>query len=94
MKKILSTLCLIIFFSGCAQQTFMLSSADGQLKESNAQHFFVNGIGQSKEVNAAKVCGDVSKVAKVEVQQTFVNGIFSFITMGIYSPREARVFCK
>jgi hypothetical protein len=27
------------------------------------------------------------------VQQTFVNGLLSVVTFGIYTPREARVYC-
>ena len=30
-------------------------------------------------------------VLKQETQQTFVNGLLSFITLGIYTPLEARV---
>jgi len=27
------------------------------------------------------------------VQQTFVNGLLGVVTFGIYTPREARVYC-
>ena len=30
-------------------------------------------------------------VVKTETQQTFVNGLLGFITLGIYTPLEARV---
>ena len=33
-------------------------------------------------------------VVKTETQQTFVNGLLSFITLGIYTPLEARVYCS
>ena len=29
---------------------------------------------------------------KTETQQTFVNGLLGFITLGIYTPLEARVY--
>ena len=29
-----------------------------------------------------------------ETQQTFVNGLLGFITLGIYTPLEARVYCS
>ena len=32
-------------------------------------------------------------VVKTETQQTFVNGLLGFITLGIYTPLEARVYC-
>ena len=53
-------------------------------------HFFVSGIGQKKAVGAAKICGSAENVVKTETQQTFVNGLLGFITLGIYTPLEAR----
>jgi hypothetical protein len=41
----------------------------------------VSGIGQHKTVDAAKLCGGADNVAKVEVQQTFVNGLLSVVTL-------------
>ena len=46
--------------------------------------FFVSGIGQKKTVDAAKICGGAENVVKTETQQTFVNGLLGFITLGIY----------
>jgi|TARA_Y100000590_G_scaffold249743_1_gene280608 hypothetical protein len=57
-------------------------------------HFFISGIGQGQAINPAKVCGTVSRVAKVETETTFVNAVLGIITLGIYTPREARVYCK
>jgi hypothetical protein len=44
-------------------------------------------------VDAAKVCGGADKVSRVEVQETFPNVLLSIVTFGIYTPREARVYC-
>jgi len=57
-------------------------------------HFFIGGLAQGKAINPARVCGSTSKVAKVETQVTFLNGLLGFITFGIYTPHEARVYCK
>ena len=62
-------------------------------KETITHHFFVSGIGQKKTVDAAKICGGAENV-KTETQQTFVNGLLGFITLGIYTPLEARVYCS
>ena len=59
--------------------------------ETITHHFFVSGIGQKKTVDAAKICGGAENVVKTETQQTFVNGLLGFITLGIYTPLEARV---
>ena len=55
-------------------------------KENHHHHFFVSGIGQKKTVDAAKICGGAENVVKTEAQQTFVNGLLGFITLGIYTP--------
>ena len=47
-----------------------------------------------KTVDAAKICGGAENVVKQETQQTFVNGLLGFITLGIYTPLEARVYCS
>ena len=57
-------------------------------------HFFVSGIRQKKTVDAAKICGGAENVVKTETQQTFVNGLLGLLTLGIYTPLEARVYCS
>ena len=78
------------------QQTFTVQNkpAAVALKETITHHFFVSGIGQKKTVDAAKICGGAENVVKTETQQTFVNGLLGFITLGIYTPLEARVYCS
>ena len=44
-----------------------------------------------KTVDAAKICGGAENIVKTETQQTFVNGLLGFITLGIYTPLEARI---
>ena len=71
----------------CSKQT-----GGSSTKETITHHFFVSGIGQKKTVDAAKICGGAENVVKTETQQTFVNGLLGFITLGIYTPLEARVY--
>ena len=54
-------------------------------KETIAHHFFVSGVEQKKTVDAAKICGGAENVVKTETQQTFVNGLLGFNTLGIYT---------
>ena len=44
-----------------------------------------------RKLSVAKICGGAENVVKTETQQTFVNGLLGFITLGIYTPLEARV---
>ena len=62
-------------------------------KETITHHFFVSELGRRKPVDAAKICGGAENVVKTETQQTFVNGLLGFITLGIYTPL-ARVYCS
>ena len=94
MKKLFLLAALSIAVTGCAQQTFVMSPEESQPTVEESQHFFIDGLAQEKEIDAASVCGGIDKVSKVEVQKTFVNGLLVAITFGIYTPREARVYCK
>ena len=89
MKKMLLATALALLITGCAQQTFTVQNRPAAVTETITHHFFVSGIGQKKTVDAAKICGGAENVVKTETQQTFVNGLLGFITLGIYAPLEA-----
>lgn len=95
MKKVIFAAAVAVLLSGCAQQTFNMDQGIATTpKQVTTHHFFVSGIGQKKSIDAAQVCGGANKVVRVETQQTFVNGLLGVVTFGIYTPREARVFCS
>lgn len=80
--------------SGCAQQTFKINNGiAGTPTKEVKQSFFVHGIGQSKTIDAALVCGGADKVIRTEVQESGMDVFLRIITIGIYTPREARVYC-
>ena len=91
MKKMLlaTTSKLLV---GCSTDVYCSNKpAAIQHRGNHHHHFFVSGIGQKKTVDAAKICGGAESIDKTETQQTFVNGLLGFITLGIYTPLEARV---
>ena len=92
MKKMLLATALALLITGCAQQTFTVQNKPAAVapKETITHHFFVSGIGQKKTVDAALAAQKMLK----QKQQTFVNGLLGFITLGIYTPLEARVYCS
>jgi len=96
MKKLVIAAAISLLATGCAQQTFVMDASQNtnEATELTTHHFFVDGIGQSKQIDAAQVCGSADNVAKVEVQATFVDVVLRTVTFGIYTPREARVYCK
>ena len=82
---------------GCANQRFNVAgdvSDASMAKSEDRQAFFVSGIGQKQAVNAAQVCGDASKVQGVAVEQSGMDVLLGMVTLGIYTPRTARVYCK
>ncbi|OOF41299.1 lipoprotein bor [Rodentibacter rarus] len=98
MKKLsLATTVAILLASlvGCSTQTYIVSEQSAQEKASfdKMQHFFVAGIGQQVEKETNEVCANGS-TAKVQTQQTFLNGLLNMISYGIYSPRDMRIYCK
>ena len=87
MKKMLLATALALLITGCAQQTFTVQNKPAAVapKEAITHHFFVSGIGQKKTVEV-KPKFVARNVVKTETQQTFVNGLLGFITLGIYTP--------
>ena len=83
---------LALLITGCAQQTFTVQNKPAAVapKETITHHFFVSGLGRRKLSMPIKFIGGAENV-KTETQQTFVNGLLGFITLGIYAPLEARV---
>ena len=83
---------LALLITGCAQQTFTVQNKPAAVapKETITHHFFALELGRRK-LSIAKICGGAENVVKTETQQTFVNGLLGFITLGIYTPLEARV---
>ena len=85
------SLCWPLLITGCAQQTFTVQNKPAAVAPKPSPIISSFLIGQKKTVDAAKICGGAENVVKTETQQTFVNGLLGFITLGIYTPLEARV---
>ena len=94
MKKCYSLLRWPAYYRMCSTDVYCSKQTGSSSAKPSPHHFFVSGIGQKKTVDAAKICGGAENVVKTETQQTFVNGLLGFITLGIYTPLEARVYCS
>ena len=95
MKKMLLATALALLITGCAQQTFTVQNKPAAVapKPSPIISSFLE-LEQKKTVDTAKICGGAENVDKTETQQTFVNGLLGFITLKLYTPLEARVYCS
>ena len=83
---------LALLITGCAQQTFTVQNKPAAVapKETITHHFFVSQTGQKKTVDAAKICGGAENVVRTS-PANIRKWIARFITLGIYTPLEARV---
>src|SRR5438105_394735 len=52
---------------------------------------WVFGLVPAQELNVAAECPN--GIARVETQQSFVNGLVGVITLGIYTPQTATITC-
>jgi uncharacterized lipoprotein YajG len=94
MKKLLIAMSLSTMITGCATQTFNVNSNPETVpSKEDMQMFFVEGIGQKKVIDSAKVCGGADKVGKVETEVNLINGLISSLSFGVVAPRTARVYC-
>ena len=75
---------LALLITGCAQQTFTVQNKPAAAvapKNIPIISSFLE-LGRRK-LDAAKICGGAENIVKTETQQTFVNGLLGFITLGI-----------
>ncbi len=91
----ITLLAATVALGACATQTFRVNG-DTSLAASEqiTHHFFISGVGQQQTVAAAELCGGADRVIQVETETTFLNGFLGVITWGIYTPRDARVYCR
>ena len=86
---------LALLITGCAQQAFTVQNKPAAVAPKETVPSFLRFWNWAKKtVDAAKICGGAENVVKTETRQTFVNGLLGFITLSIYTPLEARVYCS
>ena len=92
MKKMLLATALALLITGCSTDVYCSKQTGSSSTKGNHHPSFLRFWNWAEEtVDAAKICGGAENVVKTETQQTFVNGLLGFITLGIYTPLEARV---
>ena len=55
-------------------------------------HYFLWGLFQKNDVDAAKICGG-RMPRKIIVEQRWYQSLFQGLTFGIYSPMQTTVYC-
>ena len=91
-----ATAAAVLALSGCATITMTKSGTE---KTSSApayqdsKAYFVAGLIGEHSIDVKKVCngGDAKQL---QSQQTFVDGLLGAVTLFIYTPRTAKVWCE
>ena len=91
MKKMLLATALALLITGCAQQTFTVQNKPAAVapKETITIISSFLELGRRKLSMQPKFVAAQKMLLKQETQQTFVNGLLGFITLGIYTPLES-----
>lgn len=85
----------LLVMTGCATQTAHLkSNAVNPIAKAETHKFYLSGIGQEQTVDASRVCGGAHRVAKVESKLDTKDVLLGVVTLGIYTPRTATVYCQ
>ena len=87
---------LALLITGCAQQTFTVQNKPAAVAPKGNHHpSFLRFWNWAEEnCRCSQNLYKAENAVKTETQQTFVNGLLGFITLGIYTPLEARVYCS
>ena len=87
---------LALLSAGCSTVT-MRESGTGNLTSeptySDSKSFFLWGLVGEHHVDLPAVCGGKA-ASQWQAQNTFVDGLLGVITLGIYAPRTANVWCS
>jgi len=96
--KIVTVAFAVVLLAGCSRTGFHLQPRNDATLPAPSydgmQHYFLGGIGQRKDIDPVRICGGKDKIVKVESEQSPVNIILSILTFNLYSPRQARVYCR
>ena len=95
MKKMLLATALALYYRMCSTDVYCSKQTGSSSTKGNHHPSFLRFWNWAEEnLGCGKICGGAENVVKTETQQTFVNGLLGFITLGIYTPLEARVYCS
>ena len=94
MKKI--PVQLFSYYRMCSTDVYCSKQTGSEVapKENHLSFLRFWNWAEESTADAAKICGGAENVVKTETQQTFVNGLLSFITEHLYSAGSACVYSQ
>jgi hypothetical protein len=92
-RRVLCALLLAIAASGCYKATFMTNSTVVKGQDHDQWNsFFLWGLVGQETLDVRQFCAG-GQVAQVRTGANVLTGLVSFVTLGIYAPRMAYVWC-
>jgi len=91
--KIIFTIIMVLTVSACQKVVFKFTDETAEPVLETRSHFFAGGVFQEKEVNVSELCKN-KKLIRLEDYSSFLDGVFSGITSGLYFPRTVKVYCR
>ncbi len=91
----LMTLAIASLSCGCSTVTYRdkgTAKIDADPDYSSMESYFLWGLVGEHHIDAKAACNGGSP-RQLQAQSTFLDGFLSFITLGIYFPRHANVWC-
>lgn len=82
---------MMFMLSSCYTYTYMVGSGpqtNVEVKEKN--HYVIGGLAPIKTSNPIKMAGGAANF-QVTIQHTFIDGLLSALTFGIYTPTTTTV---
>jgi len=87
---------LLLLSTGCMTATVRPeggAKVDTDASWQERQHFFVYGLVGESRIDVQEVCSG-RDATQLQTRQQFVDGLLGLVTIGIYAPRTAKVWCE
>ena len=95
MKSTLRALALVLVvvaMTGCHTMRFGVEDGHAHNVVKERRNFYFWGLTPELQIDVSRHCP--SGAVAVKDEQTFVDGLLSLITLGIYAPRTSEYHCR
>ena len=96
LKQLTAGLLAAALLAGCASVTVRPEGGPkvgGAPDYEQTKNYFFWGLGGVHTIDVQEICG-AKGVEQFQSQYTFKNGLLTVLTLGIYAPKTAKVWCK
>jgi hypothetical protein len=96
LKTWSAALIAAFILAGCAKVTIRPEGGEKTTAKPDyekSKPYFFWGLVKEYTIDVQEICENKG-VDQIQSQHTFVDGLLGGITLGIYSPKTARVWCK